>query len=139
MISSSLETVLAWVDAVNANEVETAIAKAAPDVAIVGPRGTSHGREVLRTWLEHAGAKFFTRAAYAGGDSAVLAQHGVWRDASSGAVRGEADVATRFRLAAGLVTEIQRYDDLATALRDAGLTPSDVDRSPPDEADDVRT
>jgi hypothetical protein len=102
-------------------------------VAIVGPRGTGHGPEVLRTWLEHAGAKFFIRAAYAGEDTAVLAQHGVWRDAASGAVRGEADVATRFRLAAGLVTEIQRYDDLGAALRDAGLTLADVHPFPPAE------
>jgi limonene-1,2-epoxide hydrolase len=124
--STPIETVLAWLDAVNAGDTEAALARTAPDIAIVGPRGTGRGREVLRAWLGHAGATFATRAVYAGGDAAVVAQRGVWRDAASGAVRGEADVATRFRVAGGQVAEIQRYDDLEVALRDAGLTRGDA-------------
>jgi len=131
--SSPTDTVLAWLDAVNAGATEAALERTAPDVAIVGPRGIGRGREVLRAWLGHAGATFATRAVYAGGDAAVVAQRGVWRDAASGAVRGEADVATRFRVAGGQVAEIQRYDDLAAALRDAGLTPADARPHPPGE------
>jgi hypothetical protein len=129
--STPSETVLAWLDAVNAGDTEAALARTAPDVAIVGPRGTGRGREVLRAWLGHAGATFETRAIYAGGDTAVVAQRGVWRDVAGGGVRGEAEVATRFRVAGGQVAEIQRYDELAAALRDAGLTPADVSSLPP--------
>ena len=118
--------ILAWLDAVNAADIETALELTTPDVAIIGPRGTGRGREVLATWLGHAGASFVTQAIYAGGDAVVVAQRGIWRDAASGAVRGEADVATRFRVVAGQVSEIQRYDEVAGALRDAGLSSSDI-------------
>jgi hypothetical protein len=131
--STPTDAVLAWLDAVNAGDTDAALERTAPDVAIVGPRGTGRGREVLRIWLGHAGATFATRAVYAGGDATVVAQRGVWRDVASGVVRGEVDVATRFRVAGGQVAEIQRYDDLAAALRDAGLTPADVRPHPPGE------
>jgi ketosteroid isomerase-like protein len=129
--SAPTETVLAWLDAVNAGDTEGALSRTAPDVAIVGPRGTGRGREVLRAWLGHAGATFETRAVFASGDAVVVAQRGVWRDA--GAVRGEADVATRFRIVGGQVAEVQRYDDLVFALRDAGLTPADARPDAPGE------
>ena len=126
MSSAPIDTVLAWLDAVNAGNTESALEHTISDVSIVGPRGAGRGREVLRAWLSNVGAKFVTRAVYGGGDSAVVAQRGVWRDAATGAIRGEADVATRFRVIDGKVAEIQRYDDLLEALRDAGLTPADV-------------
>jgi hypothetical protein len=116
------QTVLAWLAGVNAIDPDAALARTAPDVAIVGPRGTNRGRETLRTWLANAGATFETRAVYAGGDAVVVAQRGVWRDGASGKIVGEAEVATRFRVTEGLVSEIQRYDDLTVALRDAGLS-----------------
>jgi ketosteroid isomerase-like protein len=115
----------AWLAAVNAGDADAALARTAPDVAIVGPRGTARGRAVLRAWLSHAGATFATRAVYARGDAVVVAQRGTWRDPATGATRGAADVATRFRVTNGQVAELQRYDELAAALREAGLTPAD--------------
>jgi ketosteroid isomerase-like protein len=110
----------------NNGDAETVLALSDPDVAIHGPRGTSHGRAVLRAWLAHAGARFETRVLYAAHGAVVAAQHGVWRDTQSGAVVGEADVATRFRVADGQVVELQRYDDLAAALEDASLSAADL-------------
>lgn len=123
-----------WLAAVNAGDTEAVLRLTAPDVVIVGPRGTARGHEVLRAWMGHAGATFQTRQAYAAGDSVVVAQHGVWRDGETGAVRGEADVATRFRVADGRVVEMQRYDDgLPDALQAAGL--SEADRQPEESVD----
>lgn len=122
---TAVETVLAWIEAVNAGDADGALALTSPGVTIVGPRGTSRGHEVLRAWLGHAGAAFETRAAYARGDAVVVAQHGVWRDAATGAVKGEMDVATRFRVAGGQVAELARYEELGEALREAGLTRAD--------------
>jgi len=124
--SPATDTILAWLDAVNVGDIETALELTTPDVAIVGPRGAGRGREVLGTWLGHAGASFVTQAIYEAGDAVVVAQRGIWHDVASGAVRGEADVATRFRVVAGQVSEIQRYDEVAGALRDAGLSSSDI-------------
>lgn len=76
--------------------------------------------------MGHAGATFQTLATYASADSVVVARRGVWRDAETGAVRGEAEVATRFVVADGRVAEMQRYDDgLSVALRAAGLAGAD--------------
>ena len=77
---------------VNTGDNERALELATPDVALVGPRGTNRGREVLRTWLGHAGATFVTRAIHAVGESVVVAQRGIWRDTATGAIVGEADV-----------------------------------------------
>lgn len=114
-----------WLAAVNAGDVEGALTLTAPDVVIVGPRGAARGHAVLRAWMGHAGATFQTRETYAAGDAVVAAQHGVWRDVETGESRGEADVATRFRVAGGQVTERERYDDVGAALQAAGLTEAD--------------
>jgi ketosteroid isomerase-like protein len=118
-----------WLAAVNAGDVEAVLRLTAPDVVIVGPRGAARGHEVLRAWMGHAGATFETRETYAAGGSVVVAQHGVWRDTGTGAIRGQADVAARFVIAYGRVSEMERYDDgLSSALRAAGLT--EADRQP---------
>jgi ketosteroid isomerase-like protein len=114
-----------WLAAVNAGDVEGALALTAPDVTIVGPRGVARGHDVLRAWMSHAGATFQTRETFAAGDVVVVAHHGVWRDAETGEIRGEADVATRFRVADGRVAEMERYDELHAALQAAGLTKGD--------------
>lgn len=118
------EIVHAWLAAVNAADADAVLALSAADVAMVGPRGTATGHDVLRGWLQHAGATFDTRATFARGDAVVVAQRGVWRtpDGAGSAV----EVATRFRIASGLVAELQRYDDLDAALAAAGLTRDDA-------------
>ncbi|HYR10318.1 MAG TPA: nuclear transport factor 2 family protein, partial [Longimicrobium sp.] len=121
----SIHIVHEWLAALNAGHVEAALALTAPDVTIVGPRGTARGHDVLRAWMGDAGATFATRETFGAGDVVVAAQHGVWRDAETGEIRGEADVATRFRVADGRVAEMERYDDLHAALQAAGLTEGD--------------
>ena len=120
------DVVRAWLDAVNAGEIEAALALTTSDVAIVGPRGTGRGHAVLRAWLRHAGATFATRAVYARGDAVVVAQHGVWRDLATGVVVGEADVATRFVVRRARVAELERYPDLDAALRATALGEADA-------------
>jgi hypothetical protein len=123
--SDPLRIVHDWLAAVNARDVEGALALTAHDVVIVGPRGAARRHEVLRAWMDHAGATFQTRETYAAGGAVVVAQHGVWRDVETGEVRGEAGVATRFCVANGRVAEMERYDELAAALQAAGLTEAD--------------
>ncbi len=125
MSPDPIRTVHQWLAAVNAGDVEGVLALTAPDVVIVGPRGAARGHEVLRAWMGHAGATFQMCETYAAGDAVVVAQHGVWRDVETGEIRGEADVATRFRVSDGRVAEMERYDDLAAALQAAGLTKAD--------------
>ncbi|HEU4560423.1 MAG TPA: nuclear transport factor 2 family protein [Longimicrobium sp.] len=128
---TAVQTVHAWLAAVNAGDADAALALTSPGVTIIGPRGTARGHEVLRAWLGHAGATFATRATFARGDAVVVAQHGVWRNAD-GIVVGEAEVATRFRVDDGHVAELERYDDLDAALAAAGLSESNAVDNPVD-------
>lgn len=116
---TNVTTVLEWLSAVNAGDIDRALRYSAPEVTIVGPRGAGHGRELLRQWLTHAGATFTRRAVYAREDAIVVDQHGVWPE-------GEADTATRFRVADNEVAELQRYDRLDDALSAAGLSARDL-------------
>src|SRR5579884_219942 len=89
----------AWQDAANAGDVDRVVALSDPDVELVGPRGAGRGHQLLRDWLGRAGLRLATLRTFARGDAVVLAQHGIWRSAETGAVTGERDLATRFRIA----------------------------------------
>ena len=89
-----------------------------PGIEIVGPRGVAHGHETLLAWLDRAQLELTTRRSFARGDVVVLAQHGVW-------AQSEADVATSFVIRDGKVVRLARYDTIAEALADAGLTVDD--------------
>jgi hypothetical protein len=56
----------------------------------------------------------------------VVAQHAVWRDVGSGALAGEADLASAFRVGDGKVARFARHDTLDAALADGGLTVADA-------------
>jgi hypothetical protein len=75
--------------------------------------------------LERAGLNLGTKRVFAGEQSVVFAQHGVWHTLGTGVVQGEAEVFTSFRIAGGQVTELARYDTLAEALGRAGLSEAD--------------
>ena len=120
-----VEIATAWQEAVNTQDKEKLLGLSHPEIEIVGPRGTAHGHDILLTWLERAGLSLETKRTFAGEDSVVLAQHGVWRNAETGEVQGEADVATSFRIENGQVTQLARYDTLNEALAQAGLSGRD--------------
>ena len=125
MSADALSIVRSWLAATNAGDVERVLALSAPDVLLVGPRGRAQGHDVLRAWLAGAGATFETGRTFALGETVVVAQHAVWHDQGTGAVVGEADVATRFVVHDGRVAQLERHDALADALRAGGLTGAD--------------
>ncbi|HEX5506244.1 MAG TPA: nuclear transport factor 2 family protein [Thermomicrobiales bacterium] len=114
-----------WQDAANRGDAARLLALSDPAIEVAGPRGASRGHDVLRAWLDRAGLRLTTRRAFARGDAVVLAQRGVWRDPQTGAVTGERDLASAFRVAGGRVARVARHDDLAAALADAGLVADD--------------
>ena len=128
MPEAPLAVALAWVDAANRNDPDALVALSAPDVEVVGPRGSVRGAAVLREWVARAGLTLGTRRAFTRGDAVVLEQRAVWRSPETGEVVGEADVASRFRVEGGRVAAYERHDALGAALRAAGL-------GEPDEAD----
>jgi len=77
--------------------------------------------------MGRAGLTLETRQVFA--RDQVVAQHGVWRAVDTGAVNGEANLASQFRVEDGRVVQFTRDDDLAIALKEAGLTDADEVRS----------
>jgi hypothetical protein len=124
--SQSVWAVQSWQSAANEQNVDQLLAVSDENIEIVGPRGVASGHQILRDWLARAGLTLETRRFFARGDAVVAAQHGVWRDVDTGDVKGEADVASSFRVVNGRVTRFARFDDLGSALADAGLTEADV-------------
>jgi hypothetical protein len=123
---SSITTVLAWQDAVNAQDAERLCALSDPDIEIVGPRGSGYGHQLLREWLGRAGLRLTTRQVFARDGSVVVAQHGVWHDVGTGAAAGEADLASAFRVDGGRVSRFARHDAIDDALADASLSMADA-------------
>jgi hypothetical protein len=122
---SPFALVQAWQDAANHQNSDRLVELSAPDIEVVGPRGSGHGYQLLREWLGRAGLHFTTLRAFARDNVVVVAQRGVWRSVETGEVTGERDLASRFRIDSQRVVQCARYDTLDVALDEAGLHYSD--------------
>ena len=125
MLHHACGIALAWQDAANDARIDDLLRLSDPNIEIVGPRGSGYGHQLLRDWLGRAGAQLTTLRAFTRDDVVVLAQHGIWRSVETGEVTGERDLASRYRVANGRVTQFERYDTLDAALEGAGLTLGD--------------
>ncbi len=123
--TSPFALVQAWQDAANHQNSDRLIELSAPDIEVIGPRGSGHGYQLLRDWLGRAGLHLTTLRAFARDNVVVVAQHGVWRSLETGEVYSEQDLASRFRIEDQRVVQFARYDNLDVALNEAGLHYSD--------------
>ncbi len=115
----------AWQAAANSQNVDRLLALSDPNIEIAGPRGSGYGHQLLREWLNRAGLRLETTHVFTRGDAVVLDQHGLWHSLETGAVIGERDLASRFRVDREKVVQFARYDSLAEALAGAGLSSAD--------------
>jgi limonene-1,2-epoxide hydrolase len=53
-VGGQLAVVEAWLAAVDDADARAATALSAPDLEVVGPRGSTRGREVLAVWMARA-------------------------------------------------------------------------------------
>lgn len=120
-----LALIQAWQDAANRQDIDRLVELSAPDIEVVGPRGSGHGYQLLKDWLGRAGLHLTTLRAFTHDNLVVVAQHAVWRSAETGEVTGERDLASRFRIDGQRVVQYARYDNLDVALVEAGLHYSD--------------
>jgi hypothetical protein len=126
-VTGQLGVVEAWLGAVDRADAAAAMALCAPDLEVVGPRGSVRGREVLGPWMARAGFTARPLRWFCGARGAVVVeQDATWADPATGAERGRAVVASEFLVADGVVTRFRRHDDgLPAALAAAGLRESD--------------
>jgi hypothetical protein len=118
---SSVEIVKMWLDAANSGRIERLIELSAPDIALIGPRGSDHGHQPLREWVQRAGLHLTTLRVFARDNAVVTAQRAMWKSGETGEITGEQDLASRFCIADERVTQFTRYDNLDVALDEAGL------------------
>jgi hypothetical protein len=123
--TSPIALVQGWQDAVNRQDSTRLVELSAPDIEVVGPRGSGHGYQLLQEWLERAGLHLTTLRAFARDNVVVVAQHGVWQSSETGEITGERDLASRFLIHGQHVVQFARYDNLDVALEEAGLQLSD--------------
>lgn len=123
--SASVSVVTAWQDALNQQDSARLLELSAPDIEVVGPRGSAVGRQVLREWLGRAGLTLATQRTFAHADLVVLEQRAVWHDLDTGNSTGDKTVASAFRVnTQHQVARYARYDDLREAFAATGLGPS---------------
>jgi hypothetical protein len=119
------QTLQAWHDAVNAGDVEAAVALCGDDVAVGGPRGTGTGREVVRAWLVRSGIALHPQHDLVVADGrALVHERARWRTTDDAPVQlrdgSEHDTWVLFDVADGLVTAVRRFETEADALAAAG-------------------
>lgn len=117
--------VAAWHDAVNSQDIDRLLVLSAATIEITGPRGSAYGHAVLRDWLGRAGLRLMPQRVFIRDSVVVVAQRATWRDADTGRLVGEADVASCFRVANNQIVQYARYDSLDDALATGGLIYSD--------------
>jgi hypothetical protein len=114
-----------WHAALNAGDVDRLVDLSKLDVEVGGPRGSGRGADLLRDWVARAGITLEPRRRYGRDGTFVVEQTAQWRS-TDGQLTPPQTVASVFRIRDGLVAAVLRYDDVATALRAAGLDAADA-------------
>lgn len=112
---------IAWHEALNAGDAERLVGLSHPDIEVGGPRGSGHGAQVLREWVDRANIHLDPRRLFHEAGTVVVEQEAQWQSAGPG---GRQTVASVFVVREGLVTGVARYPGLAEALGAAGLDES---------------
>jgi SnoaL-like domain len=126
MSFGSLAVVEEWLSAVNRGDGQRAGQLSADEVEIIGPRGSMRGRQVLAVWMDRAGFSAEPLRWFCGADGNVVVEQAArWTDPVTHADRGQAEVASHFRVGGGCIARYARHENLELALAAAGLDESD--------------
>lgn len=102
-----------WHDAVNAGDVDAALACCAEDVAVTGPRGTGHGRDLMRRWLERSGIRLVPQEDLVEQDGRYVVRelaHWTTEGAPDAAPREPTETWCVFTVSRGLLAGVARYE-----------------------------
>ncbi|MBY9074869.1 nuclear transport factor 2 family protein [Nocardioides sp. WL0053] len=105
-----------WHDAVNAGDVDAAVACCTEDVAIAGPRGIGHGHDLVRGWLTRSGIRLEPQEPLVEADGRFVVRE-VARWTTAGAPQGAPLEPTEtwcvFTVTDGKVASIARFESPA--------------------------
>lgn len=115
-VSSPAEVLKQWHDAVNAGDVEGAVACCDPDVAVAGPRGVGHGHDLMRGWLTRSGIRLEPQDDLVEADGRfVVREVARWTTANApdGAPLEPTETWCVFTVADAKLTSVARYETQA--------------------------
>lgn len=124
-MSNPKEIVQKWHDALNSGDSKEMVALVHDNVEIGGPRGYTHGADIMQEWFGRANVRLYPLAYYQREQTVVVEEQGEWRDATTGEITGSQNVATIFVVQDERITSIVRLDQIENALSEAGLTTAD--------------
>jgi len=120
-MSTAIELVRQWHDAVNAADTERLATLVSNDVEIGGPRGTAQGVDVLIDWVGRSHIQMVPTDWYQQGDTLVVCQRATWPE-EDGTPGIPQKVGTVFVVTDGRISRIARYSGLSDAFAETGLS-----------------
>ena len=120
MITPSVQIVLDWHAALNAQDVERLVSLSAEDIKVGGPRGVGNGVDLLRDWVERARIRMEPLDWQAHGTSVVVLERAQWQTPDDESTQPQ-QVASVFRVEDRRATSVIRYADFDAALDAAGM------------------
>jgi hypothetical protein len=115
MTISEIATVLAWHDALNAQDLDTLVELSAGDIEIGDAHGARQGHDALCDWATSTGFTAEPGRMYVHDGVVVVEQRA-----------GSETMASAFRVVHDKVTSVFLHHDLASALAATELTESDL-------------
>jgi ketosteroid isomerase-like protein len=119
MTISEIATVLAWHDALNAQDLDTLVKLSTGDIEICDAHGARQGHDALRDWATSTRFTVEPGRLYVH-DGVVVVEQEVF---TSGPPQR---TASAFRVVHDRVTSVYRHSDLASALAATELTEDDI-------------
>jgi limonene-1,2-epoxide hydrolase len=124
-VADAIEVVRAWIEALNAGDVERMITLAREDIEFDTPRGVTRGHEELRAFMERQtyGVALWVTPYRDFGEGDVIVVDGLneLRYVDSGEIASSFEGPATFTVRDGRVARFASHHDLATALSAAGL------------------
>ena len=115
-MDESHEVLRHWHDAVNAGDIEAAVACCDTQVAVQGPRGVGHGHDLMRGWLARSGIRLEPKEDLVEhGGRFVVREIARWTtaDAPDGAPVEPTETWCVFTVADGKLTSVARFETIA--------------------------
>ena len=121
-MSSPLDLIVAWHDAVRDQDLEAVSALVHPDVTVGGPKGSGHGVELMTEWVQNSGIVLEIGSFLQRGLTFVIAQEATWPDPDAGTGRTQpVSVASVFVVLGARISKVLRFDDVDAALAASGF------------------
>jgi SnoaL-like domain len=98
-----IQTVTSWHEALNSGNMERLVELSHPEVEVGGPRGTGHGAQLLREWVDRANLRLEPARIFHEVGTVVVEQKAGWRS------RGQQTVASVFVVRDDLMMSALHY------------------------------